>query len=64
MTRSQNNQGLQCINHDIAVSSDTSFGEKGLEHSRNQPDNIAPGVKGVQTWIQLTLTALRWQLHS
>ena len=64
MTRSQNNQGLQCINHDIAVSSDTSFEEKGLEHSWDQPDNIAPGVKGVQTWIQLTLTAHRWQFHS
>ena len=64
MSRSENNQGLQCLNHDIAVSSDTSFGEKGLEHSWDQSDNIAPGVKGIQTQIQLTLTAHRWQLHT
>ena len=64
MTRSENDQGLQCLNHDTAVSSDTNFNEKGLEHSCDQPDNIAPGVKGIQTSIQLTLTTRRWQLHS
>ena len=64
MTRCENDQGLQCLNHDIAVSSDTDFREKGLERSCNQPDNIAPGVKGTQTSIQLTLTTHRRQLHS
>ena len=64
MTRSENDRGLQCLNHDIAVSSDTNFREKDLGHSWDQPDNIAPGVKGIQNSIELTLTAHRWQLHS
>ena len=64
MTHPENDQGLQCLNHDIAVSPDTNFGENDLGHSEDQPDNIAPGVKGIQNSIELTLTAHRWQLHS
>ncbi|CAD6577884.1 MAG: hypothetical protein ASARMPRED_008439 [Alectoria sarmentosa] len=33
-------QGLQCLNHDVAVSSDTHGEEKGLERSLDQSENI------------------------
>lgn len=42
MTLSENDHGLQCLNRDIAVSSDTNCREQALEHSWDQPDNIAP----------------------
>ncbi|KAL9129774.1 MAG: hypothetical protein Q9175_007203 [Cornicularia normoerica] len=40
MSRSEYSRGLQCLNHDVAVSSDTHVEDKGSERSSGQPDNI------------------------
>lgn len=41
MSPSEQNQGLPCLNDDIAVSSDIHVERKGFERSSQQPDNIA-----------------------
>lgn len=45
MRRSTNNQGVQFLNHDIAVSADKHLEDKDLERSLVQPDNLGQGTK-------------------
>ena len=48
MSRPDNNQRLQRLNHDIAVSSDNHVENKESEHSLDQSDNIDQGRNDVQ----------------